>query len=283
MSNKNKLAKNGTRLNVRECDLKELTTLQLGGRAEIYTPQDLNQFVDLLKAFHQQNQCYHVLGNGSNLLVNDDQLEIPVVHTKLLNGIRFSPPFVEVEAGYLMPKLVNDACSFHLGGIEYLASIPGTIGGGVCMNAGRGKSYNKSIHQRIVSVRIFDGNKERYIKQNDLKSDYRWSLFREESDMTILSVVLRLEFINPATIRKRIIDRIRFAHHRQDHSAPNAGSVFRVEKNFGQLKGRKIGNACFSSKTCNWILNEGASFKDMMDLILSAGTITDLEWVVWSE
>lgn len=267
----------------RYVDLARHTTLRLGGRAEFHKPADIPSLIELLRRHRVLGQRYHLLGNGSNVLVNDAGLRFPVIATRHLKGLRFDPPYVEAEAGCMLPTLLRSASERNLGGLEFLASVPGTVGGGVCMNAGRGGRARYDLHQRIESVTCFDGARVRVLGPGDLKTGYRWSLFREDPTLCVLSVRLKLEFHPQALVQRRIAERLRLARSREDHSGPNAGSVFRTTKDASVFGGLSVGGARFSEKTPNWIVNRGATFREILSLIRRAGRDDELEWDVWDE
>ncbi len=266
---------------VRAVPLRTLTTLRLGGVASVITPNHEAALVECLTRIGREGARYHILGNGSNTLATDDPLETPVLHTKRLNNVSFCGNLIEVSAGCMLPRLIRQAAEENLGGIEYLASVPGTIGGAICMNAGRGERSGVSINERVISVRLFDGKRIRTFSRQQLNSSYRWTVFRDHPEFCILSAKLRLDSIPREEVLKRVASRLERTRKLEDHSGPNAGSVFRVKKQFASLAGRSVGNARFSALTPNWILSTGASSRELVDLIEKVGSLDELEWSVW--
>lgn len=267
----------------RSVHLKHYTTLRLGGKALMFRPATPTALIDLLYYFRQQRQNDHLLGNGSNLLANDADFSTPIIHTGLLNKIRFDSPYVEAEAGCLLPTLVRAVSKINLGGMEYLASVPGTVGGGVCMNAGRGMQFQCYLHQRVESVTCHDGARKWVVGGSALNSGFRWSIFRDDPSLCIISARFKLDVRPLVDIRRQIAERLRLARTREDRSGPNAGSVFRRSKDHSAYRGLRVGQAFFSHKTPNWIINKGATFREILALVRLVGRDDELEWVVWDE
>lgn len=267
--------------NFQVASMRNYTTLRIGGPAKLYQPCSQEALIALLGELHLRHQAFHVLGNGSNLLVNDDGLERPVIHTGKLQRIQIQSPYVQVDAGCLLPVLLRAACRQNLGGIEYLASVPGTVGGGICMNAGRGPQHGRFIHQVVDSVTCHDGTRVWTFDRSELGTDFRRSRFQDNPELCIVSARLKLEPRDAFLVRRQIHERLAFAKGREDHSGPNAGSVFRTTKDLASVQGLQKGKARFSRKTPNWIVNQGGNFQEVLELIRSVGTDSELEWDVW--
>lgn len=268
--------------NYKYVSMREYTTLQMGGPAKLFQPTSQDGLVEILQQLRKRHTSFHVLGKGSNLLVNDAGLELPVVCTRGLRKLEIKPPYVKVEAGYPLPKLVRAACLQNLGGIEYLASVPGTVGGGICMNAGRGAQHERFFHQVVESVTCHDGKRAWTFGKRELRTGFRWSRFCETPELCVISACLKLEPRDSNQVQQQITKRLQFARAREDHSGPNAGSVFRMGKNFQAFQDARLNGVCFSTKTPNWIINHGGTFQAALRLIHSVGTESELEWSVWS-
>lgn len=138
------------------------------------------------------------------------------------------------------------------------------------MNAGRRKEYRQSIADCIVAVDILDNGTIRTINKEDCQFDYRTSIFKSSNEVMI-SVIFQFEKIEPEIVETMRSDRIQFCRECQDNSKPNFGSVFSmfsprimtIAKKFEF----KCGGASFFSKTLNWILNNNATYADVLRLI----------------
>lgn len=265
----------------RRVPLSEWTTLRMGGAAWVGQPGCQEELISVLQFLRREVIPFLLLGNGSNLLVQDKPLGVPVISTKSLKQLCIEGQTVTAEAGVRLPRLVQFAAQASLGGLEYLASVPGTVGGAICMNAGRGANFAQSVHDRAVWVRVWAEGKVLTLGPKELGSAFRGSIFQTYPEWCVLEAYFRLDPLPRELVRQRVAERLRYTRRREDHSAPNAGSVFRIPKPFGRIRGKQIGNASFSTKTSNWILNRGASFEEMLKLIDITGTREELEWVVW--
>ena len=127
------------------------------------------------------------------------------------------------------------------------------------MNAGRGKTHNMTVFDFLESVSYVGDEGVVTVPADSIERSYRWTSFTGVSDRLIISAVFRFP---PGNYQgDPIADRLAYVKKVQDLEAPNCGSVFR-EYHSGlqrRLRGLRIGGACFSSKTTNWILNSGES------------------------
>lgn len=253
-------------------DLKSKNTFRLTSICKtIYFPEAIR---DLLSISEQcKDSGYHILGNGSNILLNKF-IEIPVVSMERLNrslsidenGIITCGCSVKIQ------ELIQYAKFKGYGGIEFLYSIPATIGGIVCMNAGRAMDKEQSISKYVTSVRYFDGKRLVTLKKDECEFKQRSSIFKEKQLM-IYDVQLELSKKINLKIEEDIQKRMEFSKNYLDMSNANAGSIFSTAspKVLKIMKGLRFGNAKFSPKTLNWILNLGnASYKDIKSLIVIA-------------
>src|SRR5690606_35299079 len=143
----------------------------------------------------------------------------------------------------------------------YLASVPATIGGALAMNAGKRRIDKKSIYDFVISVKYIDENNEiKVLKVEDMDIEFRRTVFTGCQEKFILGGLFKFpskEFYEENPIKERVI----WAKKYQDNVAPNCGSVFNKSNYYIMrlLRGFKIGKAQYSSKTQNWIKNEGAN------------------------
>lgn len=250
-------------------DLKKLTTFKMGGTAgKLYTPETEDELIELIQDIHPQ----YFIGGGSNIIINTR------VFDSVVNLREFNSTIENVGNGvYIagasarLQKLIKTVNADGYGGIEYLYSVPGLVGGAVVMNAGRGKSFNKCISDYIESVKVFCKGQVYWVEKANCKFSYRMSIFRN-SDVIVLAV--RFKFNKMAieiceSLRK---ERLELCKKKQDNSAPNFGTVFcesnkAIMQMYKYLPIGKINGIEYSKKTANWMLNNGGSFEDAIKLL----------------
>lgn len=255
--------------------LKKHTSFRIGGPADYFcVPKDVNELKEALAFARQAKLPIAFIGAGTNLLALDRGFRGLVI--KLAGGLNF----VEVKgdkviagAGNLLPQLVNTLASRGLAGLEFLAGVPGTLGGAAAMNAG---AWGKEIGEFIESVSALDlSGSESELKKKDLKFGYRSSLL-QKGRLIATSVTLKLKKSRPALIKKNILAILETRRERQPLGIPNAGSIFKNPpgKFAGKLleeadcKGLRAGDAQVSTKHANFILNLGeAKASDVLKLV----------------
>lgn len=259
--------------------LASYTSFRIGGPAEyFYTPSGEEDLVCSLRAARVLGMPTTILGNGTNILVSDRGVEGLVIRL-LDTGIQPSLEKGLVLARSPMPlaALLDFAMVRDLAGLEYLVSIPGTVGGAVYMNAG---SFSQAISTHLAYVEYLDRSLEYVVKKHEeLDFDYRYSEFQENGG-TILRAAFDLESGDGAAIRTTAA-RIRSEKHaKQSWELPNAGSIFTnppttyagrlIEE--ADCKGLQVGQAQVSHKHANFIVNlGGATAHDvvtLMDLVV---------------
>ncbi len=278
-------------------DLSTLTTFKIGGPAkyfcEIKNSKDLKEAIDIAKELQKP---YFILGNGSNLLVNDDGFDGLVI--KIKNSeikINDLGDFFEitVDAGFLLPQLLAKTLEIGAQGLEWATGIPGAIGGSVYGNAG---AYGQSIGESVEKVIALDPNtlKIKEFSKEECDFSYRNSVFKRNG-FIILSAQLKLKKGDSETSRKMILNYIEQRKNKIPNY-PSAGCVFKnipLEKaslkslskipseiikgnkipvgyliEQCSLKGKKIGDAQISPLHANFIVNLGkATANDVYQLI----------------
>lgn len=175
--------------------LAPFTTLKIGGPAAIFfearTEAELIKAVKLARFF---NVPWLLLGGGSNLLISDQGFAGLVIYNRIL-GTKVIGNKVTVESGEPLDKLIKNAVSHGLGGIEKMSGIPGTVGGAIFGNAG---AYGQLISDHLLRVKVFDGEKTRWLSREECKFAYRESIFQKEGWIILTAEV---EF-NPASKTK---------------------------------------------------------------------------------
>ncbi|HVN48267.1 MAG TPA: UDP-N-acetylmuramate dehydrogenase [Bacteroidota bacterium] len=266
------------------------TWMKVGGPADFYIePADRDDLISLIAYFHRQKYPWMVLGRGSNVLVSDEGIRGAVINVEpALSGIRLEENLVVAEAGVRLTKFVDFCVQNELAGVEMLAGIPGTIGGGVVMNAG---AHQGEVADHLVEVEIIrNGSVQRFSKEQG-QFAYRRSGFTQD-------VVLSASFLLPKgdkeELAKRRRELILHRNETQPLELPNLGSMFKnppqthAAKLIEQagLKGKRVGGAQVSEKHANFIVNLGAATAaDVLRLIdlvkrtvyQNAGVMLELE------
>lgn len=259
--------------------LRRHTTFRIGGPARFFIePKDFSDLEATLTALKEKKIKALVIGAGSNILARDGLLPYAVIRlsSHFFQNLRIKGNVIEAGAGVSLNKLLNFAKDNGLSGLEFLAGIPGTLGGALVMNAG---ARGQEIGNLVAEVRITDyNNKIQCLETKKIKFSYR------DSSLTkyiILSARLRLSKKEKSAIQDTMARCAVFRKMTQDYRYPSAGCIFKNPDGHyaGQLldlcgfKGRKSGGAAVSLKHANFIVNRGkASAKDVLRLMSLAKT-----------
>lgn len=269
---------NGLKIKAREREpLRKHTTFKIGGRAEyFFEPGDADELKSLLSLLKRRKIPILALGAGSNILASDKDIDAAIIRlsSPYFKGVKFKGSFVEAGSGLMLNQLLLASKRRGLSGAEFLAGIPGTVGGALIMNAGL---KEESIADIVESVTVIDYNGGvKTLPKTGIKFEYRQSSL---SKYIIVSAVIKLAKKDKRDIADRIAQYLTRRRLSQDLSYPSAGCVFKNPRGYsaGQLidlcglKGRRSGGACVSRRHANFILNKGnAKAKDvfaLMDLI----------------
>ena len=256
--------------------MSKYTTMKVGGPCDcIVFPDEILKIKEIIEFCKNENITFYVIGNGSNLLVKDEGIHGVVI--KL--GHRFSKieldgEYILAYAGATMPALSQLAKKNSLKGLEFACGIPGTIGGGVKMNAG---AYGSQISDILYEVTYMDEKEEiKTIKNKDCSFGYRKSIFTINPNYVILSAKFKLEKGNIDEIENKMKENSLARKTKQPLEYPNFGSVFKRPEGYfvgklvddAGLRGYKIGGAQVSTKHTGFIVNvDNATCKDVLDLI----------------
>jgi UDP-N-acetylmuramate dehydrogenase len=193
-------------MNMQKGDLKNLTTLSIGGPAqEILQVQTTEDLISAASKLSREKINYLVVGGGSNLLVSDEGFPGTIVLNKT-TGIKKEGDSLTVKSGTLLQELVDFANSSGLKGLEKLAGIPGTVGGAVYGNAG---AYGQTISDYITQVRCHDpaSDKTAEFKKDDCLFAYRDSIFKKNR-FIILEATFLLGQDNPEELVKTSVETV---------------------------------------------------------------------------
>lgn len=251
------------------------TTFRVGGEAEcmavVETKEELSQLVSYLGRIEQD---YFVLGNGSNLLVGDKGYRGIIVKLgPRLSAVGVDKNHIAAGAGALLSRVAYVARDAGLSGLEFAAGIPGSIGGGIVMNAG---AYGGEMKQVVQMVRVMDKEGEILTLDNDtMEFGYRTSIIRDRP-FIVLGVVLKLTPGNKEEISARMEELMKQRKSKQPLEYPSAGSTFKRPEGYyagklimdAGLRGYRIGGAQVSEKHCGFVINAGgASAADIREVI----------------
>jgi UDP-N-acetylmuramate dehydrogenase len=253
--------------------LSKHTSLAIGGPADYYADVSTREeLIALRKALQAHPLPVFFLGAGSNLLVSDQGIRGVVIH--LQGDFRktfFEGPVVQAGAGAWMPALVKQCAEKGLSGIESLIGVPGTIGGGLVMNAGTREGVLGDV---VETVEVLDEpGKVRALSKDALKFSYRHSALE---GIWILSATLRLKASERSFIMARIDDLLRYRADTQPLGTSNCGSVFKNPEGHAAarlveqsgFKGVRCGGAQVSERHANFIINTGqAMARDVRQLM----------------
>jgi UDP-N-acetylmuramate dehydrogenase len=253
--------------------MSKYTSLRVGGLADILvTPNDLGEFKKLLGLLSRSGVPWVVLGAGSNTVVYDAGIEGVVVSTRKLKNIEITDDNkVYAETGAVLGTILNRTIKAGLSGFEFAAGIPGTVGGGIFMNAG---ANGGEIKDALETVWVWLGGEEIEIERKDLKFEYRKSYLPEGSAITRAKFGLKPG--DPREIERNVKEYMDKRQRTQPIKMSNTGSIFKnpPEIPAGKLldelgfKGLSVGGAKFSEMHANFIVNAGcASAGDVLELI----------------
>ena len=253
------------------------TTYKVGGPARIYLKvKDVDSLIKTIKYCGKHRVKYLVIGRGSNLLFSDREYEGLIISlNECFNEIKVNGSTMIAQAGVPMISLSYQAAKIGLSGFEFMGGIPGSIGGGIYMNAG---AYKYDLASVVKTVTLLNEKHEVVTFNNEqMDFSYRHSICQDNRKLIVLEVTFELTAKSPDEIKAVVDKRKERRMSSQPWNMPSAGSVFRnpQDKPAWQyidecgLRGYEIGGAQVSPKHSNFIVNNGyASAKDIYDLIM---------------
>jgi len=254
--------------------MAQYTTLRLGGPADLLAePESPEQLAQLLKEANDLNIPVTLIGHGSNLLVKDGGIRGLVLRIcRGMRRIEARGNTLRAEAGAMLSSLAMTAAENSLGGLTFASGIPGTVGGGVYMNAG---AYGGEMCQVVTLVEGVDytGQPFSYTGE-EMQFSYRHSRLMEENKI-ITHVTCQLPDANREELIKEMVELNRRRAEKQPLTLPSAGSTFKrpvggyasaLVDECG-LKGVSIGGAQVSEKHAGFLVNRGGTAADFLALI----------------
>ncbi len=259
------------------------TTLKIGGCADILVqPRSHEEILALTARAKAEDVPVHFIGNGSNILVRDKGIRgLVIKFGSNMAATQIDGDTIIAQSGISMAHLANVACENSLAGFEFASGIPGTLGGGIVMNAGAYKGELKDVVTEATalcadgSIKVFAGD--------ELDFSYRHSVFTD-SGMLVLSAKVKLKKGNKDDIRARINELSVKRRTTQPLEFPSAGSAFKRPQNGYAaamidacgLKGYSVGGAQVSEKHAGFAINRGgATASDFTKLLEDVRSIVN--------
>ena len=251
------------------------TTFCVGGEAEAFLRiRNKEQLEKLIPYFKLAELPYFVIGNGSNLLVGDKGYHGMILHLgDGMDQIQVDGNRLTVQAGCLMSQIAREAYEHALTGFEFASGIPGSIGGGVVMNAG---AYDGELGQIVTKVWVMNEEGEILALDNqDMEFGYRTSVIKKRP-FIVVQAEIELQPGNKEEIAAKMAELNQRRRDKQPLQYPSAGSTFKRPQGYfagklimdAGLRGYSIGGACVSEKHCGFIINKNhASAADVAEVI----------------
>ena len=250
------------------------TTFRIGGPADYFVCPDREQIAAVLAVAKKCGMAISVIGNGSNLLVGDKGIRGLVVEIgSAMNQIMVDKNHITAGAGALLSQVAAKAAAAELGGMEFAAGIPGSVGGAVTMNAGAYGGEMKDI-LRTVTVLTPEGElKTLDVSEMDLS--YRHSCVPEQQYI-VLEAEIELGYKPEEEIRAQMEELRNKRIEKQPLEYPSAGSTFKRPEGYfagklimdAGLRGYRVGDAQVSEKHCGFVINrKNASAQEVRQLM----------------
>lgn len=251
------------------------TTFRIGGPADLFLePESTEQLLAAREILQEAGIPCFLLGNGSNLLVSDEGYRGAILKVgPAMSRIRVEGNVITAQAGALMSQVAKAALDHGLTGLEFASGIPGTIGGGIIMNAG---AYGRELCQVVKQVQVISPAGELQILDNQaMDFGYRYSAVKGK-DFIVTEVVMELQPGNKEQIKALMDDLAARRREKQPLEYPSAGSTFKrpIGCFAGELimkaglRGFQIGGARVADKHCGFVVNMGdATAEDVRALI----------------
>lgn len=270
---------------IADADMKQYTSFKAGGMADLLVMpgsyDDLVYITDILKA---EKTPYMIMGNGSNILVKDGGYRGVIIRIDDgFSDIQVRGTSIIAGAGALMSSVARKALEAELADFEFASGIPGSIGGGVFMNAG---AYGGEIADVIEYAKVLEkaSGRIKQIPASELELSYRHSALQQSGDI-VLEVKLNLKKGSYGDIAEKMKTLTARRNEKQPVQYPSAGSFFKRPEGYfagkliqeAGLKGLSVGGAKVSSKHSGFVINTGgATASDILSLMrLVQNTVYD--------
>ena len=241
------------------------TTFRIGGAAEVFAAPDARELPQLLAMAKGADVPVTVIGNGSNLLVGDRGIAGLVIEIgERMSEVRIEGTTLVAGAGALLSKAAQTAAAAGLGGLEFAAGIPGSVGGAVVMNAG---AYGGEMKDVLQSVKVLTEEGELLIlTTEELELGYRHSCVPERKYI-VVEATMELSAKPEEEIRACMAELRAKRVEKQPLEYPSAGSTFKRPEGYfagklimdAGLRGYTVGGAQVSEKHCGFVINKGGA------------------------
>lgn len=254
-------------------NLKKYSSFGIGGTVKyLVKPDSLVHLIGLINYLNNKEIKYIILGNASNVIIDDSYFDGAVIKLDNFNNIEFKENEVTVGAGVMLPVLTKKCLENGYTNLSFASMIPGQVGGSVVGNAG---CYGDEIMNHVKSVKVLDkdGN-VKVLSKNEISYGYRYTTLKDK--YLVVEVTFILEKGDIELAKKEIKERNQKRIDSQPLDKKSVGSIFRNPEGDSAgrlidalgLKGYQIGGAKVSEKHANFIVNEdGATFNDVIKLI----------------
>lgn len=251
------------------------TTFRVGGPAAcLITLESQEQLCRLQRYLSLIEMPFVVVGNGSNILVSDEGYSGVVLQIgEKMSAIRVEGTCIVAQAGALLSQVAKEALAHGLTGLEFASGIPGSVGGGVVMNAG---AYGGEMKQVVKKVTVVNQNGEiMELDNSTMEFGYRYSTIRNQP-FVVTEVTFQLQEGNAEEIKALMEELAVRRREKQPLEYASAGSTFKRPEGYyagelimkAGLRGFRIGGAQVSEKHCGFVINRGdATAADIMDVI----------------
>jgi UDP-N-acetylmuramate dehydrogenase len=257
------------------------TTFRIGGPADLFLqPADPSELPGLLRLLDQEGIPRFILGAGANILVSDRGIRGAVIDLSALQGCRRSTaadgrPVLNCLAGTPVSALCGEALRQGLSGVEFLYSMPGSVGGSVWMNA---RCYSRSVSEVLGPVTYLNARGDAHTMQPEPSAfDYKVSPF-QSMDALILEAAFVLQPGDRGAIEGEMLEHHADRERKGHFLYPSAGSVWKNNRAFGQPTGRlidalgfrgtRVGDAMVSDRHANILVNLGqARASEVLELM----------------
>ena len=256
--------------------LRTHTTFRIGGPAAYYfIPEREEEIIEALDFAKEKGLPYYVIGKGSNMLFSDDGFDGVIIEIgKGLEKIEISDDgVVTAQAGVSLAYMASRLASKGLKGFAFAGGIPGTLGGGVAMNAG---AYGGEMKDVLTEVTVMNAEGDIFtLPTEELELGYRTSIIKT-AGYIVLEAKIRLKEGDPEVIRETMKDLTIRRTTKQPLEYPSAGSTFKRPEGYfagklimdSGLAGYQVGGAQVSEKHCGFVINAGdATARDVRTLM----------------
>ena len=259
---------------IRDADMRQYTTLKLGGKADwLAFPRSGEEIAALFAEAGNAGLPVTVIGHGSNLLVLDGGIRGLVIRVeKNMKEIRREGNRLIAQAGAMLGSLALAAAEAGLTGLEFASGIPGTVGGGVTMNAG---AYGGEMADVVVRVDgVYPDGRKVSLNREEMQFGYRQSAVKT-LNFIVTGVTVELQAGDPAAIRQKMNELNAQRAEKQPLDVPSAGSTSKRPEGYYAaalidqcgLKGYSAGGAQVSMKHAGFLINTGGTAGDYLELM----------------